>query len=298
MARPGYGSIMAEDNAFPFDRLGPARPDTPVILAVPHAGRVYPPELIAAAAMPLGRMEALEDRFADALVAEAAARGVTAFVARRARAWIDLNRDEREIDPAMIDEAPPPGQIIASARVRGGLGLIPRHLAGGGDVYRRRLTAKEVRLRIVGDHRPYHAALADALSAARARFGLAVLLDCHSMPPIARNPGREPPKIVVGDRYGRSAAGRFVDRIVELGEASGFPTARNCPYAGGHTLDRHGRPGSGLHAIQIEIDRGLYLAPDMRALGPGAPRMTAFIAILAAALAEEALNPPSALAAE
>lgn len=286
------------DNGFPFERFGPARPASPVILAVPHAGRIYPPELIAAAAMPLDRMEGLEDRFADALVAQAVAGGVTAFVARRARAWIDLNRDEREIDPGMVDAATPPGHFIASARVRGGLGLIPRRMAGGGDIYRRRLTAAEVQARIVHDHRPWHAALAEALAAARARFGLAVLLDCHSMPPIAQAPAREPPKIVIGDRYGRSAASRFVDRIAELAEASGLAAARNSPYAGGHTLDRHGRPGSGIHAIQIEIDRGLYLAPDMRALGPGAARMTTFVAALAAALADEALLSPPAMAAE
>jgi N-formylglutamate amidohydrolase len=286
------------NETLPFHRLGPARPASPVILAVPHAGRIYPPELIAAAAMPLSRLEALEDRFADLLVTKAVDDGATAFVARHARAWIDLNRDEREIDPAMIDGLTPPPHAIGSARVRGGLGLIPRRIGGGGDIYRRRLTMSEVAQRIASDHRPWHAALAEALAEARARFGVAVLLDCHSMPPITRDAAREPPRLVIGDRYGRSAASRFVDRIAEIGQSEGVGTGRNSPYAGGHTLDRHGRPGSGIHAIQIEIDRSLYLAPDMRAAGPGMAQVRILIARLVAALADEALNLPPALAAE
>src|SRR4051794_24302772 len=112
---------MADDDPSPFDRIGPLQSSSPIVLAVPHAGRIYPPALIAAAALPRSRLEALEDRFADALITSAVADGLTAFVARRARAWIDLNRDEREIDPAMI-EARMPVEAIASARVRGGLG--------------------------------------------------------------------------------------------------------------------------------------------------------------------------------
>jgi N-formylglutamate amidohydrolase len=268
-----------------------------VILSVPHAGRDYPAALIEAAAVPRARLETLEDRFADALIADAVAAGATAFVARRARAWIDLNRDERELDPAMIDASAPLVHTIGSARVRGGLGLIPRRVTGGGDIYRRRLSATEVEARIVGDHRPWHAALSETLAAARARFGIAVLLDCHSMPPVART-GDEPPRIVIGDRYGRSAASRLVDCVEASAGRAGLRHARNSPYAGGYALDRHGRPASAIHAIQIEIDRSLYLAHDLRAAGSGMPRIRAFLAGLFAALAEEALPPPPALAAE
>jgi N-formylglutamate amidohydrolase len=269
-----------------------------VILAVPHAGRTYPPALIAAAALPRHRLETLEDRFADALIADAVAAGATAFVARRARAWIDLNRDERELDPGMIEASTPPPQAIGSARVRGGLGLIPRRIAGGTDIYRRRLTTAEIEARIVGDHRPWHAALADALTAAHARFGIALLLDCHSMPPIARSGEATPPSVVIGDRYGRAASSRLVDCLEAAARRAGLPHARNSPYAGGYSLDRHGRPTAGIHAIQIEIDRSLYLAPDLRSPGDGMPRIKAFLAMLVAALAEEALPAPPALAAE
>lgn len=288
---------MAE-NSPPFERLGPATPLCPVILAVPHAGRSYPPELIAAAAVPRQRLEALEDRFADELVADAVAAGATAFVARRARAWIDLNRDERELDPAMIESAIAPARTIGSARVRGGLGLIPRRIAGGDDILNRRLTTAEIDARIRRDHRPWHEALAEALAAARARFRIALLLDCHSMPPISASEGERPPRIVIGDRYGRSASARLVECAAAVAERAGLPHARNRPYAGGHTLDRHGKPGSGIHAIQIEIDRSLYLAPDLRSSGPGMARMRGFVAALVAALADEALPAPPALAAE
>lgn len=290
--------MTAAEESPPFDRFGPADPASPVVIAVPHAGRIYPASLIAAAAVPRSRLEALEDRYVDALIVGAIRDGGTAFVARRARAWIDLNRDERELDPGMIEGAASPARMIGSARVRSGLGLIPRRLAGGGEILRRRLHADEVDTRIRMDHRPWHSAIAGALAAARDRFGIAILLDCHSMPPIPHENAPDPARIVIGDRFGRSSSSRFVDRIASEVQAVGLPSSRNSPYAGGHTLDRHGRPDKNIHAVQIEIDRSLYLAPDLRTAGPGMARMTAFLATLAAALADEALALPPALAAE
>jgi N-formylglutamate amidohydrolase len=140
--------------------------------------------------------------------------------------------------------------------------------------------------------------LAGALAAARARFGIALLLDCHTMPPIAARGETAPPRIVIGDRYGRSAAGHLVQRAETIAARAGLSYGRNSPYAGGYTLDRHGRPAAGIHAIQIEIDRSLYLAPDLRAVGPGTAQMRIFVAALVAALTEEALPAPPALAAE
>lgn len=279
-----------------FDRLGPASPSTPVILAVPHAGRDYPPALQAMAAMPVARLQALEDRHADLLAADALAGGAIAFVARRARAWIDLNRDEREVDPAMIDPPPPPCEIFASARVRGGLGLLPRRLQGIGELWRGRVDAADLAERIAHDHRPWHAALAQALQEARTQFGVALLLDCHSMPPISGK--SEGPDVVLGDRFGRSASSRIVDRLAAVVQAQGFRVAFNSPYAGGYALDRHGAPAQGVHAVQIEIDRRLYLTPDLRMPGPGIARMKALIALLAAAGADELAAPLTGLAAE
>jgi N-formylglutamate amidohydrolase len=296
MLHPALAALPMHDAQAPFTRFGPEDPISPLIIAVPHAGRDYPAELIEAAAIPRARLEALEDRLADELISEAIVQGATAFVAHRARAWIDLNRDERELDPQMIEPSVRPPATIGSAKVRGGLGLIPRRIAGSGEILRRRLTAAEAESRILLDHRPWHGALAEALAAARARFGIAILLDCHSMPPIARDSHGNAPRIVIGDRYGRSAAGRFADRVAALADSAGLHCSRNSPYAGGYTLDRHGEPASNVHAIQIEIDRSLYLAPDLRSAGPGMSRMISFVAELASALIDEAL--PVARAAE
>jgi len=277
--------------------LGPAHPASPVVLAVPHAGRNYPPDLLAASRLPRSKLEALEDRHADMLVTGAVEAGATALVAIHARAWIDLNRDEREIDPAMLD-APPLVPLLASAKVRGGIGLVPRRIADGGEIWRRRLSQREVDRRILQDHRPWHRALAELLDRARARFGCAVLIDCHSMPPLPASSSGRPPHVVMGDRFGRSAADRFGDRLCAVVETAGLKVARNTPYSGGHTLDRHGRPDSMIHALQVEIDRSLYLEPDLRRPSDGAATVIDLVRRIAAALADEAISYPPALAAE
>ncbi|TVV75290.1 N-formylglutamate amidohydrolase [Sphingomonas solaris] len=287
------------DSPAPFDRLGPTDPLTPLVVSVPHAGRDYPASLVERSTLPVETLAALEDRHADALAAGLPAMGITTFVQRRARAWIDLNRDEREIDAAMIAPAPRPGTLIVSAKVRGGLGLIPRRIAGAGEIMRQRLTEAEVAARIASDHRPWHGAIADALAAARARFGIAVLLDLHSMPPLAPVGGRAAPRLVFGDAHGRACAPRFVARLQEVAAARGIATARNAPYAGGHTLDRHGRPPGAIHAVQMEIDRSLYLRPDLRTPGAGLAETVALVeGMVKALLAELAAVPETTLAAE
>lgn len=287
---------MADADSTPFRRIGPPRPTSPVILAVPHAGRNYPPALLANAAVSRTRLEILEDRFADLLVSDAI-EGASGVIAHNARAWIDLNRGDREIDPSILERGAAAGSLILSAKVRGGIGLIP-HRIGASELIRRRLSIAEVEERLASDHRPYHAAIADLLGQARNRFGVAVLLDCHSMPPLAAEPGRAPVRIVVGDRYGRSADSRFVDRVIAIAEAEGWAAGQNSPYSGGYTLDRHGRPGANIHAIQLEIDRSLYLDAGLRAPGTGLTRVSGFVARVVAALTQEALGPATALAAE
>ena len=246
----------------PFDRHGPETPVSPVVLSVPHAGRDYPLPLRAALRVSPISLLPLEDRHADTLAL--AARGTeTLFVANRARAWIDLNRAEHERDPRIDEGAEPMPEGAMSLKLRSGLGLVPRR-ASGADLWRRRFADEEVRQRIEEDHRPYHFALTAALAAARDRFGVAVLLDIHSMPPLASGGAR----VVIGDRFGRSAAARFIGRIEAAVHASSVRTAVNTPYAGGHVLDRHADPAANIHAIQIELDRTLYL--DRRRDQPGA----------------------------
>jgi N-formylglutamate amidohydrolase len=287
---------MYSPEAIPFRRLGPESPATPVVLSVPHAGRDYSDALLNASRLPRPKLEALEDRLVDRLVWRAVAAGAPAFIADVPRAEIDLNRDEREVDPAMVVPRPRPSPLADTPRTRGGLGLVPARLAGAGAIWRQRLGAEELARRIERVHRPYHAALEAALEAARARFGIAILLDCHSMPP-RRAEGGEPP-VVLGDRYGTSIAPALADAAEAAVRQAGYRVGRNNPYAGGHITSVHGRPAEGLHALQIEIDRSLYLGPDLKEPGPGFDRVAALIADVAAALAARALAPPDAIAAE
>ncbi|UZK67583.1 N-formylglutamate amidohydrolase [Sphingomonas sp. M1-B02] len=278
--------------ALSFDRHGSAEPPSPIILSVPHAGREYPLQLRAALRVPLVALRGLEDRYVDALALDARDTE-TMFVARRARAWIDLNRSEQERDPRLDDGANSIG-VPQSAKLRSGLGLVPRRVGNSGDIWQRRLSADEVALRIFADHRPYHMALAAALEAAHARFGVAVLLDIHSMPPLG-SPERAP-RLVLGDRFGKSAAARFVGRVESVARAHGVSTAVNAPYSGGHILERHGDPRRGIHAVQLEFDRTLYLDGTLDGPGAGLPASAALLRAIINAVSDEAL--PGAIAAE
>ncbi len=282
----------------PFVRRGPENPGYPVILSVPHAGRDYPPAFALLTRLPMASLGVLEDRFADALVDSAVACGFQALIATVPRAWIDLNRGEREYDPALIMQGggvPP----LATAKVRGGLGIIPRRIANGGDIWRGKVSADAFEARLAGCYRPYHAALTDMIEATLAQFGVAVVIDIHSMPPIAKTLAQpEPPKFVIGDLYGRSAASQFTDTAFACLASEGLPVALNSPYAGGAVLEQHGAPVRNVHAIQIEIDRSLYLDAQFDQLGSGTAALQQLIAKLAECLAAEALANGLALAAE
>lgn len=281
----------------PFRRHGPDRPASPVVLSVPHAGRAYSAALLRASRLPLEKLEVLEDRLVDRLIWRAVAAGATAIVASAPRAEIDLNRDEREIDPAIIVPPPPSGAVLQSPRTRGGLGLIPSRIPGAGPIWRQRTSSEELRRRVEQIHRPYHAALTETLAQARDAFGAAILLDCHSMPPRKPELSGEP-GIVFGDRHGTSIAPDYLDAAVTAARNTGYATACNHPYAGGYITVRHGKPDSGVHALQLEIDRSLYLEPDLRTPGPRLDDVARLIEAVAAALAERALHPGQAIAAE
>lgn len=240
-----------------FDLHGDRLPASPIVLSVPHAGRDYPQELLALLRVPPVALLPLEDRHIDA-VAHGARIDETMLVARRPRAWIDLNRSESERDPRIDEGASTATAPLLSAKVKSGLGLVPRRVGSAGDLWQRRLSDAEVTARIAADHRPYHAALAETLEAARRRFGCAVLLDIHSMPPLT---GDSPARVVLGDRFGRSAGAWLVEQARAAIARADTEQALNTPYAGGYILDRHGRPDRGIHAIQIEFDRSLYLDP-------------------------------------
>ena len=282
----------------PFVRLGPAKSGQPLLVSVPHAGRDYPPGFALLSRLPVARLKPLEDRFADLLVENAVSAGHAALVAHTPRAWIDLNRDEREFDPGLVSTN---GRVvpITSAKVRGGLGIVPRRVVRGGDIWRGELSADAFEERLVDVHRPWHAAIGAQLDALLGQFGIAILVDLHSMPPIpSRQDGLASPQIVIGDLFGRSARGQFSRLALAIAERHGFRVALNAPYAGGHILERHGRPAHGVHALQIEIDRSLYLDTLLDQPGNGLQRCRVFVADLADALAEEARGMPQAEAAE
>lgn len=281
----------------PFRQHGPDSPDWPVILSVPHAGRDYPADLPDDCRFPVSRLLPLEDRMADLLAVDALAAGLSGLIAHTPRAFIDLNRAERDMDPGMLTApmAPPP---ILSAKARGGLGLVPRRTAALGEIWRRRFSPQEIAARIERHHRPYHDQLATLLMAAKRRHGAALLLDIHSMPPLPSDGDAPPPQIVIGDRFGRSA-----DRVLSAiagacFEAEGLRVAFNAPYAGGHILDRHSAPHLGLHALQIEVDRRLYLDTALDSAGPGAPHMAATLHRVAMQLSESILDLAVPVAAE
>ena len=274
-----------------FDLFGPAIPESPVVISVPHAGRDYPRPLVEALRVPLAALLPLEDRHVDA-IGHRARRTETMIVARRPRAWIDLNRSERERDPQVDDGASPLAAPQPSVKLRSGLGLVPRRVAPAGELWRRRFTGAEIERRIAEDHRPYHAALADLLAAARARFGIAILIDLHSMPTL----GEHGAQIVIGDRFGRSAGSAWVSTAETAVREHGLHPALNAPYAGGHILERHGAPADGIHAIQLEIDRLLYLDPMTLEPAPGVVRVAAMLRSIIDDLSDATL--PRPLAAE
>lgn len=269
----------------------PNRGALPVLLSVPHSGRQYPGWLVDLARSGKPSLQHLEDPLVDRLVWRAVELGCGAVIARAPRAAVDCNRGEDEIDQSVIVDAPVRG---IGPRARGGLGIVPARTERDGYLWRRGITRGQLDERLDAAHRPYHQAITDGLDAIRRSHGAALLLDCHSMPP----PKDSAPSIVIGDRYGRTTRPWITSEALALVRAMGFKTQLNDPFAGGHVIDRHGRPGHGIHALQIEIDRRLYLDESMRGPGPGFDSIARLIEGLAAGLGGALLDRPAADAAE
>lgn len=261
----------------------------PVLIAVPHAGRHYPPGLIARMHNPGLAGLRLEDRLVDRL-GEAVARrtGAALLTAHAPRAMIDLNRSESDVDWDMVRDAEsdlslPFGKGL---RVRSGLGLVPRRLPGIGELWKDKIDHGELNQRIAAIHRPYHACLADTLAQLRARWGAALLLDLHSMPPLGQRGGPRGAEFVIGDRYGAACHGALVGAAFGHFAREHRIAAHNRPYAGGFGLERHARPEAGLHALQLEIDRSCYLDSRLAELGEGFAGMVDLLCGLVSVLAE------------
>ena len=250
----------ADTEAFetPFTLLRPEGAAAPFLFASPHSGSLYPAGMLSALRVPLMDLRRTEDAFVEELFADAPAAGATLMAARYGRSVADLNRDPRELDAAMFEGRPPRACGLPTARVEAGLGCLPRVAARGEEIYARRLTPDEGEARLTHIHDAYHACLGDELVALRDAHGHAVLIDCHSMPSV--QPGRRGlADIVLGDRFGSSCDPRITARAEREFRDRGFSVARNAPYAGGYTTRRYGKPKRGIHALQIEINRGLYM---------------------------------------
>lgn len=233
-------------------------PAAPLVLASPHSGRDYPHEFVAAARLdPLG-LRRSEDCYVDELFAVAPRLGATLIAATFPRAFCDANREMWELDPAMFAESLPDWVNTASARVGAGLGTIARVVGAGEPIYREKLSFAEAQVRVAATWQPFHAALAEAVARARRRFGVCLLIDCHSMPEASMAP-RSRADVVLGDAHGTTCHPAVMRRVERTLVEAGLSVRRNDPYAGGYITRHYGRPRDGVHAFQIEVSRALYM---------------------------------------
>ncbi|MBS7805693.1 N-formylglutamate amidohydrolase [Rhizobiales bacterium TNE-4] len=248
-----------------FEVLTPSVVTVPLVFNSPHSGAVYPPTFLAASRLDPMTLRKSEDCFVDALFGAATDFGAPLLRAHFPRAFLDVNREPYELDPRMFDGRLPSFINARSMRVAGGLGTIARIVGDQQEIYARKLPVSEALARIDGLYKPYHRALRQLLQDQHRRFGLAILIDCHSMPSTGahREEGQRA-DIVLGDRFGTSAAPFFVEQIEEALRSRGYRVGRNRPYAGGFITEHYGNPAQSVHAIQIEVNRGLYM--DERSL--------------------------------
>ncbi len=270
----------------------------PVLISVPHAGRDYPQAITDNLRIPADALLRLEDRYVDTLSRIACDAGFTVITAKAPRAWIDMNRAPDDIDPDMLIDAGSGQFPQMSVKARGGLGLIPRRLSGFGDIWQDKWSWQDIRARIAAHHSPYHSKVANILHDMRQRHGIAILLDLHSMPSVPATDGMPAPQIVIGDRFGHSAISQMTEAAMSVAQGYGFLAQLNHPYAGGYILERHSAPTEGVHALQLEVDRALYLDSACREPTHGVHAVSAMVRDIALSLSSEAGRSPVMMAAE
>ncbi len=257
-SRFAEGASHAERPGFSFSIDEPVSVVSPVVFASPHSGRLYPKGFLDTAIATMIDLRRIEDAYVDRLLADIHLSGAPVICGLVARAYVDLNRAESEMDPHMFDNPAPSWFTQRSPRVEAGLGCVPRVAYNGAPIYGRKLPRSEADRRLESVYRPYHRALEALLRRAQAMFGQGWLIDCHSMP-AETEPNAKSPDIVIGDRFGASCSPGLADLVEGLFRDRGYTTARNSPYAGGFATLAHGQPALGRHALQIEIRRRLYL---------------------------------------
>lgn len=249
-------------NAFdkPFEILAPAKHTAPLVFNSPHSGRVYLNEFLAASRLDLPGLRRSEDTFVEQLFAPVVKLGAPLMHAHFPRAYLDVNREPYELDPALISETLPRYANTQSVRVVGGLGTIARVVAESEEIYRDPLRLVDVLERINQLYKPYHTALDGLMAACMQKFGIAVLIDCHSMPsgPLFDS-GTARPDFILGDRFSTSCNPEFTRLAAEKLKSMGYVVAFNKPYAGGFITEHYGLPSKGRQALQIEVNRSLYM---------------------------------------
>jgi len=262
----------------------PAVRATSVVFASPHSGRKYPASFLRRAILNEREVRSSEDAFVDDLFGTAPDHGAPLLLSQAPRAYLDLNRGPDELDPAVIEGV---RRVAHNPRIASGLGVIPRVVSNGRAIYRGKLTLAEAHDRISNVWRPYHDMLQTLMDEAHRTFGEAILIDCHSMPHEALEnvgpPGATRPDIVLGDRFGAAAASSVVEHVEAAFAAAGLKVARNMPFAGAYICQNYGRPSRRHHAVQIEIDRSIYM--NETTIKPNA-NFKAFKAVLDGVIAE------------
>jgi N-formylglutamate amidohydrolase len=253
-------ALSVTETAPPLDLRRPAAQLLPLVVASPHSGSNYPADFVAASRLDPLTLRRSEDAFVDEIFAAAPRLGAPLLAARFPRAYLDVNREAYELDPAMFTDSLPDYVNARSPRVRMGLGTIARVVASGEEIYGGKLCFAEAQMRIEHLYRPYHAALNSLIEETEADFGYCLVVDCHSMPSGAHGAaGREAADIVLGDCHGAACAPQIVELARRHLSLRGFAVALNAPYAGGFTTGHYGRPQQGRHALQIEINRAIYM---------------------------------------
>jgi len=276
-----------------FDELSPpfeiAEPDVwraPIIFNSPHSGSIYPREFLAASRIDEATLRRSEDAFMDEIVGDLVDRGFPVVRVNFPRSYVDVNREPYELDPRMFAGRLPSFANTRSMRVAGGLGTIPRVVGDGQEIYFERLDVEDALGRIEALYKPYHRALRRLVNKAHQAFGTVILVDCHSMPSVGVS--RDEPKrpdLVIGDRYGTSCAALLPDIVEETFKTLGYSVGRNKPYAGGFITEHYGNPASGLHTVQLELNRAIYMDERRRERGPRFRKIADDFTVLADTLA-------------
>ena len=284
----------------PFEIVEPEIVRGPALFNSPHSGSTYPHEFLALSRLDIGTLRRSEDSFVDELMAGVVAQGYPLMRAHFPRCFVDVNREPYELDPRMFDGRLPSFANTRSMRVAGGLGTVARVVGDAQEIYNCRIPIDDALTRIESLYKPYHRALRKLFTRLHRDFGAAILVDCHSMPSSAGHKDERPrPEFVIGDRYGTSCVGVVAETVEQTLRGMGYTVSRNKPYAGGFITEHYGNPTAGLHSVQLEINRALYMDERRYLRASGFDRLAADLVALACRLGEiprEELRPYRAAA--